>query len=42
MCDLFCGQVPDEEKWDDAQIGHYIGIGDFEIRSFVLACVGCI
>ncbi|XP_073124885.1 mRNA cap guanine-N(7) methyltransferase 2 isoform X2 [Henckelia pumila] len=26
VCDLFCGQVPDEEKWDDAQIGHYIGI----------------
>lgn len=27
MCDLYCGKVPDEEKWDEARIGHYIGIG---------------
>lgn len=27
MCELYCGKVPDEEKWDAAQIGHYIGIG---------------
>ncbi|PIN19360.1 mRNA (guanine-N(7)-)-methyltransferase [Handroanthus impetiginosus] len=26
VCDLYCGKVPDEEKWDEAQIGHYIGI----------------
>ncbi|XP_047340931.1 mRNA cap guanine-N7 methyltransferase 2 [Impatiens glandulifera] len=26
VCDLFCGTVPDEAKWDAAQIGHYIGI----------------
>ncbi|XP_075483502.1 mRNA cap guanine-N(7) methyltransferase 2-like isoform X3 [Primulina tabacum] len=26
VCDLFCGEVSDEEKWDDAQIGHYVGI----------------
>ncbi|CAI9773031.1 unnamed protein product [Fraxinus pennsylvanica] len=26
VCDLYCGRVPDEEKWDEAQIGHYIGI----------------
>ncbi|CAI9091249.1 OLC1v1026218C1 [Oldenlandia corymbosa var. corymbosa] len=26
VCDLYCGQVPDEDKWDEAQIGHYIGI----------------
>ncbi|KAL6586318.1 hypothetical protein OROMI_001306 [Orobanche minor] len=28
VCDLYCGKVPDEEKWDEAQIGHYIGIGN--------------
>lgn len=27
VCDLYCGRVADEEKWDEAQIGHYIGIG---------------
>ncbi|KAG8380592.1 hypothetical protein BUALT_Bualt06G0031500 [Buddleja alternifolia] len=26
VCDLYCGKVADEEKWDEAQIGHYIGI----------------
>lgn len=26
VCDLYCGKVPDEEKWDEAQIGHYIGV----------------
>lgn len=26
VCDLYCGRVTDEEKWDEAQIGHYIGI----------------
>ncbi|CAL5363408.1 unnamed protein product [Camellia sinensis] len=26
VCDLYCGGVPDEEKWDEAQIGHYIAI----------------
>ncbi|KAG5557122.1 hypothetical protein RHGRI_007403 [Rhododendron griersonianum] len=26
VCDLFCSGVPDEDKWDEAQIGHYIGI----------------
>ncbi|KAL8538767.1 hypothetical protein ACS0TY_000685 [Phlomoides rotata] len=26
VCELYCGKVPDEEKWDAAQIGHYIGI----------------
>ncbi|KMS95250.1 hypothetical protein BVRB_010600 [Beta vulgaris subsp. vulgaris] len=26
VCELFCGQVPDVEKFDDALIGHYIGI----------------
>lgn len=31
MCDLYCGKVPDEEKWDEAQIGHYIGIGNSDI-----------
>lgn len=24
---MYCGKVPDVEKWDEAQIGHYIGIG---------------
>lgn len=27
MCDLYCGGGPDAEKWDGAQISHYIGIG---------------
>ena len=27
VCELYCGKVADEDKWDDAQIGHYIGIG---------------
>ncbi|KAM7463838.1 hypothetical protein LguiA_031959 [Lonicera macranthoides] len=26
VCDLYCGRVADEEQWDEAQIGHYIGI----------------
>ncbi|KAL7228571.1 hypothetical protein ACSBR2_007311 [Camellia fascicularis] len=26
VCDLYCGGVPDEDKWDEAQIGHYIAI----------------
>lgn len=27
MCDLYCGGGADADKWVDAQIGHYIGIG---------------
>ncbi|XP_048326559.1 mRNA cap guanine-N7 methyltransferase 2 isoform X2 [Ziziphus jujuba] len=26
VCDLYCGGGVDAEKWDEAQIGHYIGI----------------
>ncbi|CAN6568479.1 hypothetical protein ACFX13_001075 [Malus domestica] len=26
VCELYCGGGVDAEKWDDAQIGHYIGI----------------
>ncbi|XP_063943598.1 mRNA cap guanine-N7 methyltransferase 2 isoform X2 [Daucus carota subsp. sativus] len=26
VCDLYCGRVADEDKWDEALIGHYIGI----------------
>lgn len=26
VCDLYCGRVADEHKWDEALIGHYIGI----------------
>lgn len=26
VCELYCGQVPDVEKFDEALIGHYIGI----------------
>ncbi|XP_057979509.1 mRNA cap guanine-N7 methyltransferase 2 isoform X2 [Malania oleifera] len=26
VCDLYCGGGADAEKWDEAQIGHYIGI----------------
>ncbi|KAK6933487.1 mRNA (guanine-N(7))-methyltransferase domain [Dillenia turbinata] len=26
VCDLYCGGGNDIEKWDEAQIGHYIGI----------------
>ncbi|CAH9110425.1 unnamed protein product [Cuscuta epithymum] len=25
VCELYCGKVPNEEKWDESQIGHYIG-----------------
>ncbi|PWA78976.1 S-adenosyl-L-methionine-dependent methyltransferases superfamily protein [Artemisia annua] len=28
VCDLYCGRVPDEERWNDAQIGHFIGIDE--------------
>ncbi|WOL03213.1 mRNA cap guanine-N7 methyltransferase 2 isoform X2 [Canna indica] len=26
VCDLYCGSGADTDKWDDAQIGHYIGV----------------
>ncbi|GAB2276847.1 hypothetical protein Dimus_011558 [Dionaea muscipula] len=26
VCELYCGHVPDVDKWDEAQISHYIGI----------------
>ncbi|THU62615.1 hypothetical protein C4D60_Mb01t06970 [Musa balbisiana] len=26
VCDLYCGGGADTDKWDDAQIGHYIGV----------------
>ncbi|XP_077230353.1 S-adenosyl-L-methionine-dependent methyltransferases superfamily protein isoform X2 [Tasmannia lanceolata] len=26
VCDFYCGGGPDTDKWDDAQIGHYIGL----------------
>ncbi|EHA8586435.1 putative mRNA cap guanine-N7 methyltransferase 2 [Cocos nucifera] len=26
VCDLYCGGGADTDKWDEAQIGHYIGI----------------
>ncbi|XP_074589231.1 mRNA cap guanine-N(7) methyltransferase 2 isoform X1 [Curcuma longa] len=26
VCELYCGGAPDTDKWDDAQIGHYVGI----------------
>ncbi|KAJ8551456.1 hypothetical protein K7X08_021471 [Anisodus acutangulus] len=26
VCEMYCGKVPDVDKWDEAQIGHYIGI----------------
>ncbi|VFQ80268.1 unnamed protein product [Cuscuta campestris] len=26
VCELYCGKVPNEEKWDEAHISHYIGI----------------
>ncbi|KAF6150398.1 hypothetical protein GIB67_034097 [Kingdonia uniflora] len=26
VCDLYCGNGADMDKWDEAQIGHYIGI----------------
>ncbi|KAK2995009.1 hypothetical protein RJ640_029240 [Escallonia rubra] len=28
VCELYCGKVCHEEKWDEAQIGHYIGVDD--------------
>ncbi|KAI3864882.1 hypothetical protein MKX03_031557 [Papaver bracteatum] len=29
VCDLYCGAGIDTDKWDDSQIGHYIGIDGF-------------
>ncbi|XP_074311256.1 mRNA cap guanine-N(7) methyltransferase 2 [Silene latifolia] len=26
ICELYCGQVPHQDKFDDALIGHYIGV----------------
>lgn len=37
VCDLYCGKVPDEEKWDEARIGHYIGIGK---SVYLFSCLG--
>lgn len=31
VCEMYCGKVPDVEKWDEAQIGHYIGIGKMTV-----------
>lgn len=28
VCDLYAGAGADADKWDEAQIGHYIGIGN--------------
>nr|XP_043632263.1 mRNA cap guanine-N7 methyltransferase 2 isoform X2 [Erigeron canadensis] len=28
VCDLYCGKVLDEERWDEAKIGHFIGIDE--------------
>ncbi|KAL8247539.1 hypothetical protein R6Q59_008755 [Mikania micrantha] len=28
VCDLYCGRLPDEDRWDEAQIGHFIGIDE--------------
>lgn len=27
VCELYCGGGVDADKWDEYQIGHYIGIG---------------
>jgi hypothetical protein len=27
VCDMYCNGGADTDKWGDAQIGHYIGIG---------------
>lgn len=35
VCELYCGGGVDAEKWDEAQIGHYIGIG-------MVSCVFCV
>lgn len=43
MCELYCGKVLDEEKLDEAQIGHYIGIGNsvifLRIWGFMIICL---
>lgn len=36
VCDLYCGKVPDSEKWDNAVIGHYIGVGILLLQFFFL------
>jgi hypothetical protein len=41
---LFCGGRLDADKWDDAQIGHYMGIGTqffifyFKCSSLIWSC----
>lgn len=27
VCELYCGGGLEAERWEEAQIGHYIGIG---------------
>jgi len=44
VCELFCGGRLDADKWDDAQIGHYMGIGTqffifyFKCSSLIWSC----
>ncbi|XP_013698728.2 mRNA cap guanine-N7 methyltransferase 2 [Brassica napus] len=36
VCELYCGEAPDTEKWEAALIGHYIGI---DTSSSGISCV---
>jgi hypothetical protein len=40
VCELFCGGGLDADKWDDAQIGHYMGIGTQFFFLFVFSDFG--
>ncbi|KAF8052903.1 hypothetical protein N665_1492s0007 [Sinapis alba] len=32
VCELYCGEAPDTDKWEAAQIGHYIGVDTSRVR----------
>lgn len=38
VCDLYCGGGTDTDKWEAAQIGHYIGIGS-QTSIYIYMCV---
>jgi hypothetical protein len=40
VCDLYCDGGVDMDKWRDAQVGHYIGIGRL-LRYPIVSCLGC-
>lgn len=43
MCELYCGGGLEAERWEEAQIGHYIGIGNrpCSVRSLFAGRLPC-